>query len=135
MQFINDRLSPIATSKDNSISQGSGIDNLAGLSDIVRLKARCRIGDNHVTIDSKLVACADMRGRAKRLVPAVPVFRQPPRQLAAFEQFDGLGGGSPEIEGDAVRRNERAVSAWLVRNAENFDQRFLVFFLRPVFFL
>ena len=76
-----------------------------------------------------------MRGRTERLIPAVHVPRHAPWWLAAFEQFDGLGRGSPEVEGDAVRGDERAVPAWLSRNAEDLDQRFLVFFLWTVFFL
>jgi hypothetical protein len=69
------------------------------------------------------------------LIPAVHVPRHAPWWLAAFEQFDGLGRGSPEVEGDAVRGDEWAVSTWLSRNAEDLDQRLLVFFLWTVFFL
>ena len=75
MQLVNDCFRPRAADKENGVPQSSGVDNLASLSDIVWLKARRRIGDNQVAIDTKLVACADMCGRTKRLIPTVCVLR------------------------------------------------------------
>ena len=131
MQFVNDGFRPRAADIENGVPESSGVDNLAGLSDIVRLKARCRIGHNQIAIDPKLVAGADMRGRTECLIPAVRILGHAPRHLTGFKQFDGLGGGRPEVEDDAVRGMNGPCRRDLIRNAETLDQRFLVFFLRP----
>ena len=77
-------LSPIASDKWDGVAQSGRVDNLAGLPDIIRLKARRRIRDIQVAVDAKLVARADVRGRTERLIPAVHVPRHAPWWLAAM---------------------------------------------------
>src|SRR4051794_11030120 len=126
MKFIDGCLRPWSADEDDGISQCCGIDDFAWFANIVRLKAGSRVRNDKVTIDAKLITRADTRRCAERLMPSFLIFRHAHWLLPALKQFDQARGGRPEIEHDALRGDEGAMSAWLLRGAKNFDQWFLV---------